>query len=124
MVWSHSCGTEKESMSKDSVLSVNVPGYEVELLAFVADGTSFPEIPIESLSPWRQDFVQRGHLRRYIDQLRELYTGGGVTGDYLACPVCPMEICGVALAEMDAEHAEHIVLHVSEYLRSRTQEAA
>jgi hypothetical protein len=103
-----------------TMLELHAPGLQASFLAYVMGDEDYPEIDHASLSSWRQELVKGGHLRRYVDRLRTLYaTGENLEGTYLACPLCPMPLCGVGLD--DPERAEgscaHAIEHLSVYRR-------
>jgi hypothetical protein len=89
---------------------------------YVLGGDSFPAIDQEQLGGWRGDLVASGDLRRYIERLHMLYTTGeNLQGTYLACPLCPMALCGVELDTPEAADAScaHVLEHLSSYRRHR-----
>jgi hypothetical protein len=103
-----------------SMLELHAPGYQASLLAYIMGDGSYPEIDHASLSSWRRDLVKGGHLRRYVDRLRTLYaTGANPEVAYLACPLCPMSLCGVGFDDPEGteDSCAHTLEHLSAYRR-------
>ena len=103
-----------------SMLELHAPGYQASLLAYVMGDGDYPEIDSASLSTWRRELATEGHLRRYVDRLRTLYVSeANPEGTYLACPLCPMPLCGVGLDAPEAVDTScaHALEHLSVYQR-------
>jgi hypothetical protein len=101
-----------------SLLALHVPGQHRELLSYITGERDFPAIDLVPLAGWRRELVASGHLRQYVERLRTLYTTGTNSEDtYLACPLCPMPLCGVGLDAPGAidTSCAHAMEHLSVY---------
>ncbi len=108
-----------------SLLALNAPGSEQALLRYiVAADDTFPAIEMHGWAAWQREHAEAGYLRQYVERVRTFYRTGedlGVT--YLACPLCPLELCGTGLdtpAALSASRA-HAYAHLMAY---RTQRQA
>ncbi len=111
---------------ENSSLALHAPGQQHSLLSYIAGESDFPVIELGALTGWHRAFVTGGHLRQYVERLRMLSaTGENPEGTYLACPLCPMPLCGVGLDAPEAADAScaHALEHLAAYRKRQGSSA-
>jgi hypothetical protein len=108
-----------------SLLTIHAPGYQSPLLAYIVGDGDFPSIDTSTFLDWQCAFVEGGYLRRYVDQLRELYEGGHAPiVRSVACPLCPLRPCGTGSDSADSVAASkaHALDHLRQYQRTEADQ--
>jgi len=106
-----------------SLLALHAPGQYCALLSYITGERDFPVIDLVALVGWRREFVTGGHLRQYVERLRNVYKNGvNLEGTYLACPLCPMPLCGVGFDTPEAvdTSSAHALKHLSAYVQQQS----
>ena len=108
-----------------STLAIQTPGYQSLLLAYILEDGDFPSINTSTFLDWQYAFVEGGYLRRYVDQLRELYEGGHAPiGRSVICALCPLRPCGTGSDSADSVEASkaHALDHLRQYQRTEADQ--